>query len=92
MNEQVEVIVSGKVQGVFYRDFVKRAARRLRLLGEVFNSADGTVHVIAEGPREHLERLVKQLPIGSLASDVELVDVEWYPPSQKYKSFDITEE
>ena len=92
MYEQVEVVVHGKVQGVFFRDFVLRKAKGLHLMGEVYNRSDGTVFVVAEGPREHLQKLVNALHMGPLMATVDRLEVEWYPISYKYNSFRITEE
>ena len=43
MQERLEVIVSGRVQMVMFRDFVQRKASSLKLVGEVQNLPDGTV-------------------------------------------------
>lgn len=90
MNERIEAIVSGRVQLVMYRDFAQRKAKGLRLVGEVQNLKDGTVRVIAEGPREKLEKYVEKLHKGSILSHVEGVNVAWVPATGAYKRFDIT--
>jgi acylphosphatase len=88
--ERLEAVVSGKVQGVFFRDHAVRAAESLGLTGEVKNLPDGTVHAIAEGIREQLEQYVDELRKGSPASNVETVSIEWHPASGEYASFSIT--
>lgn len=69
--------VSGKVQGVGFRWFVRVAARRLQLAGWVMNRKDGTVEVAASGPREKLDQLRRQLargPDGALVEEVKDLD------------------
>lgn len=86
---EFHAFVSGRVQGVMYRDFTKRGARRLRLTGFVRNLPDGTVEVVAQGERDALEKLVARLHRGSLFSHVDDVRVEWTDPSAQYERFDI---
>ncbi len=54
----VEVTVSGRVQGVFFRAATREQARRLGVHGWVRNEADGTVAALFEGPAEAVESLV----------------------------------
>ena len=89
MYERLEATVSGKVQGVFFREHVRRSAKNLNLAGEVENMPDTTVRVVAEGPRELLEKLLKQIQIGSIQSEVRNVEFEWYPITYEFKKFDI---
>ena len=52
------VIVSGRVQGVYYRDTCRAVARRLGVKGWVCNHSDGTVEIVAEGSREAVGDLI----------------------------------
>jgi DNA ligase D-like protein (predicted 3'-phosphoesterase) len=72
----VRAAVSGRVQGVGYRDATGRRARDLGVLGWVRNADDGTVLVHAEGPAAAVEELVSFLGEGPSAARVEAVDVE----------------
>jgi acylphosphatase len=90
MNERLEAVVSGRVQRVMYRDFAARKARSLRLLGEVKNLSDGTVRVIAEGPRSTLEKYAERLKRGSILSRVDHVTLLYKPATGEYHTFDIT--
>jgi acylphosphatase len=56
---RVRLVVSGRVQGVFFRDSCRAEARRLGVHGWVRNRPDGTVEVVAEGARG---------PVGELAA------------------------
>ncbi len=69
--------VRGRVQGVGYRMFVLDTARRLGLKGYVRNMPDRSVHVVAHGSREALERLLGLLYRGPAAAEVTSVDTTW---------------
>ena len=88
--ERLEAVVYGRVQMVMYRDFATRKAKGLSLVGEVKNLPNGTVHVIAEGPRKKLDVYITKLGKGSLLSEVERVEVSFLPPTGMYSSFSIT--
>ena len=89
MDERLEASVHGRVQMVMYRDFATRKARRLGLVGEVKNLPDGSVRVIAEGPRDALDRYVEKLKRGPILARVDEVDTVRTAPSGAYESFDI---
>jgi acylphosphatase len=55
---RVRAVVSGRVQGVFYRDSCRAEAQRLGVRGWVRNRSDRTVEVVAEGPRDRVEQLL----------------------------------
>ncbi len=62
--------VSGRVQGVFFRDSTQRVANRLGLRGWVRNRRDGRVEVLAAGEAAAMEQLQKWLQIGPDAAKV----------------------
>ncbi len=76
---RLEARVRGRVQGVGFRWFVLREARRLELDGWVANEADGSVRFVADGPRDDLEALLEVVREGPPASLVETVIVDWPP-------------
>ncbi len=51
-------VVSGRVQGVFFRDSCRSQAQRLGVRGWVRNRSDGTVEVVAEGRRDDVDQLL----------------------------------
>jgi acylphosphatase len=55
MQQTISIVVSGKVQGVYFRHETKENALALGLTGKVSNLPDGTVHIIATGPIESLD-------------------------------------
>ena len=86
---RLEALVSGNVQGVGYRYFVRDAAQKLGLTGWVRNTQDGCVHVVAEGPRERLMRLLLMLEQGPRHALVERVQAEWSPATGQFRGFSI---
>jgi acylphosphatase len=74
--------VHGRVQGVGFRIYVLIEARRLGLRGSVQNRPDGSVYVVAQGPRPALERLLSALRSGPPGARVERVATEWSQPAQ----------
>ena len=58
------LIVHGRVQGVFYRDWTVQTARSLGLVGWVRNLPDGTVEAHVEGPREAVEQMMAAMHDG----------------------------
>jgi acylphosphatase len=87
VDEAIRAVARGLVQGVGFRDFVETRARWLRLAGYVRNLEDGTVEVVAEGPRPALEQLVEHLHEGPGGAYVDAVDVEWGAATGTYRDF-----
>ena len=67
---RLHAFVEGDVQGVGYRYFVIDNARSLGLTGWVRNRFDGSVEVLAEGPRAYLEILIDALQQGPRSARV----------------------
>jgi acylphosphatase len=70
-------IVSGRVQGVGFRQFVWSQARHLPLVGWVRNLPDGSVEVVAQGPRPAIETLRLKLLQGPRYAYVADVSEDW---------------
>jgi acylphosphatase len=69
------VVAHGRVQGVFFRDSVRRMAQQRAVAGWVSNRWDGSVEAVFEGEPEAVERVVQFMHIGPRGADVERVDV-----------------
>ena len=67
-------VISGRVQGVFFRDSTKKFAISHHISGSAVNQSDGTVKVIAKGERSSLKHLYDWLLIGPELADVKLVE------------------
>lgn len=85
----LRVWISGRVQGVGFRDFTCRQARQLGVRGYVRNLPDGRVEVYAEGPKERLDGLVEALRRGPAGARVTSVDIQPVPPQESYGDFAI---
>ena len=85
----VRATVYGRVQGVYFRDFVTRRARELDLTGYVCNTPERTVEVRAEGERKQLQELIDHLKVGPPAARVEKVVTNWSEHTEGYTGFSV---
>jgi acylphosphatase len=69
------VTAHGRVQGVFFRDSVRRRAQSHGVAGWVTNRSDGAVEAVFEGKPDDVERLVEFAKSGPRHAEVESVDV-----------------
>jgi acylphosphatase len=86
---RLHAIVVGGVQGVGFRAFVQQKAASFNLKGWVRNRWDGSVEVVAEGPRPDLEKLLSALYRGPYAADVRGITPEWQPASGDFSGFSV---
>ena len=84
---RLEATVHGRVQGVGFRFFVRREARRLGLTGWVANEHDGTVRTVAEGPEGAIDALETALRNGPPGAWVERVSVVRMPGAGRFDGF-----
>jgi acylphosphatase len=77
---RAHVVISGRVQGVFFRVEASRRARSLGVSGWVRNRPDGAVEVAFEGPREAVESMLRWCGRGPAGARVDAVDVTWEQP------------
>jgi acylphosphatase len=70
---RTRVVVHGRVQGVFFRDTLRREASRQGVDGWASNRSDGTVEAVFEGPPGSVSRLVELSRKGPRGADVEQV-------------------
>ncbi|MGH8910043.1 MAG: acylphosphatase [Egibacteraceae bacterium] len=75
-DKRVRVVVTGEVQGVFFRDTTRRLAQRLGLSGWVRNRSDGSVEAEFQGPPATLDRAVAFCRSGPRHALVTSIDVE----------------
>lgn len=86
---EFRAIVSGYVQGVSFRYYTVREAKRIGLSGFVRNIPSNGVEVVAQGKKTDLLRLVEWLKRGPSSSQVEKVEVEWQPESEEFNGFSV---
>jgi acylphosphatase len=73
-------VVHGRVQGVFFRDTVRRAAQQRGVSGWAANRPDGTVEVWLEGEADAVDSMLRVLHDGPPRAEVERVDVDEVEP------------
>ncbi len=71
----ISIIITGKVQGVFFRQSAKEKALELGLSGEAKNLRDGNVHIIASGTQEQLAAFTDWCKKGPPRADVTGVEI-----------------
>jgi acylphosphatase len=86
---QLHAVVRGRVQGVGFRYFVIDRVGGTGLRGWVRNSSDGSVEVLAEGPRPLLERLLDELRRGPRSALVTSVEADWRPAQGDLPAFRV---
>lgn len=87
--QQLHAVVTGRVQGVGFRQSAERLGQQLGLKGWVRNRPDGTVEVMAVGERDALDKLAKWLYEGPPGAYVIDVDVDWDITEQTFNGFTI---
>ncbi len=88
MLQTISIIVSGNVQGVFYRQSAREKALAIGVKGKVMNLSNGDVQIIATGTKEHLEKLVAWCRQGQQKAKVSNVTSHELP-LQQFDSFYI---
>jgi len=82
-------IISGRVQGVFFRMETKRAADGLGVSGRVKNLKDGTVEAVFEGEQDRVDAVLDWCRQGPPRAEVTDVTVAWSTYTGEFKGFNI---
>jgi acylphosphatase len=83
------IIVSGRVQGVGFRYFVRHVGNRLGLTGNVCNCPDSTVEIVVEGSSGKIADFIKEVEQGPALARVDRVTTTDVPVLGHYASFSI---
>ena len=86
--KHINISVTGKVQGVFFRKNTVEKALSLNITGIVKNLRDGSVYIEAEGFEEDLEEFIQWCHKGPKQAEVENVKT-WKGPMEDYETFEI---
>ena len=86
---QAHVYISGRVQGVFFRDSTRSEAIKLGLNGWVKNLRDGRVEAIFEGEEEKVKKMIEWCKKGPVFARVSGVEVEFGEFTGKFNEFEI---
>lgn len=88
-NKAVRIVVSGLVQGVGFRWYVKRVADDYRVKGFVRNMDDGSVETLAEGDSSAVHGFVDEVKVGPSSAHITGINIEWLEYAGDYKGFNI---
>lgn len=86
------LLIFGFVQGVGYRQFVKKTAINYNLTGWVTNLPDGRVEVLFSGSKKEIEEAIELLKKGPFLSQIKHIETEWRENGEKYEDFKILRE
>lgn len=86
---QFRARIVGRVQGVGFRYFAQHEATRLGLRGWVRNLSGGDVEVVAQGPEEALQEMLRSLRRGPALAWVQDVIVDRQPPDRSLLTFEV---
>lgn len=87
--ERAHVYVSGRVQGVFFRDSTREEAKRLGLSGWVENLPDGRVEAVFQGPSDSVRQMVRWCEEGPSHADVDDVQTDFEDASEDLQGFQV---
>ncbi|MFH1534277.1 MAG: acylphosphatase [Nitrospirota bacterium] len=87
--EEALLKVTGRVQGVFFRDNAQEKARELDLKGFVKNMSDGSVIACIQGKKHQIEDFIIWCHEGSPSAEIDHVEVTWREPVDNFNSFEI---
>jgi acylphosphatase len=83
------VLVSGRVQGVFFRQNTLERAKALGLKGWVKNTKDGKVEAVFEGEKEKIEKILEWMRKGPPFARVDGLEIEWENFKGEFEDFEI---
>lgn len=84
----VHIYISGFVQGIGFRQFIKSNADKLNIKGWVKNLPDGRVEAMFAGSRENIEKMIEISRKGPFLAEVKSLETEKLP-DQKFENFEI---
>ena len=90
-SKQLQCVIRGRVQGVFFRASMQREAKRLGLTGWVRNLQDGSVECVAEGEEQELKELLGWAQRGPGGARVDRVDSRWRSYNGEFTDFRIVD-
>lgn len=83
------ILVHGMVQGVYYRQSLKRTALSNSVTGWARNLTDGRVEALLQGDKKNIEKIIQWAREGPPRSHVSKVEVEWDVPAKTYDKFKV---
>jgi len=87
--KRVRLLVSGRVQGVYFRAHTVSVALRFGVTGWVRNCGNGQVEALLEGRQSDIDRVIQICRQGHPGSHVTDIEIKWEEPSGEFDTFDI---
>ena len=87
--KRVHIVISGKVQGVFFRSFIKYHAVLLKLKGYVKNTFDGKVEAVFEGLEDNIKKMLELCKKGPESSKVININIKEETFKNEFKDFEV---
>ena len=86
---RAHLIISGRVQGVFFRYTMEQVASKLNVTGWAKNRFDGKVEAVLEGDKENVEKVIEWSHNGPAGAVVENVEISWEKHIGEFNNFSI---
>jgi acylphosphatase len=87
--KRIQVVVRGRVQGVFFRASAQREAKKLGLTGWVKNRPDAAVEIVAEGEEDNVKDFLAWAQAGPTTARVDKVETRWRSYTGEFDEFRI---
>ncbi len=87
--KRVKILISGEVQGIYFRAFIKDRANELGLTGYVKNTPDKKIEVIVEGHELKINKLIEQCKEGPIGAKFINVSTTTQPYTGEFKQFRV---
>ncbi len=88
-NIRVYLLISGKVQGVYFRQNLKQISKRYNINGWVKNLENGKVEAILEGDEKHIKEVIEWCHVGPSGARVDNVEIKFEEYKGEFNSFTI---
>lgn len=88
--KEAVVVVSGRVQGVWFRASTLEVARAAGARGYVRNLPDGKVEALVQGTQKQIDRVTEFMKIGPPGARVASIEIAMRKPGKKYGEFTVT--
>jgi len=85
----VHIFVSGRVQGVYFRENARKKAQELGVFGWIRNLIDGRVEAVFEGEKRNVEEIVNWAKRGPIWAKVEDIQINWQDYKGEFNNFEI---
>lgn len=89
MIKRAHIFVSGRVQGVFFRQNALKKAKSLGISGWIKNTKDGRVEAIIEGEEEKINTMIEWLKVGPALARVKNIEIIWEKAKEEFQDFEI---